>query len=205
MNYPSVHLESVINEFAKLPGVGSRTALRFALHLLSEDQTQVNQLAQSIINLKSEVKLCRHCYSVSDSDECEVCRDTRRNRSLICVVENIRDVMAIEDTDSFNGVYHVLGGVISPVDGIGAGDIRIKELVERVAKEDIKEIILALPTTMEGDTTCFYINKSVKDFGVKVSALSRGVSIGDNIEYTDGITLARSITNRMPFDAIYGR
>ncbi len=205
MNYPSIHLENVINEFSKLPGVGSRTALRFALYLLDADEKEANSLAQSISLMRSEIKLCKHCFSISDSDECEVCKDAKRDHSVVCVVENIRDVMAIENTNSYSGVYHVLGGVISPIDGIGAGDIKIKELVERIAKEDIQEIILALPTTMEGDTTCFYINKLVKDMNVKVSAIARGVSIGDNIEYTDEITLSRSILNRLPFDKIYGR
>ncbi len=198
-------MENVINEFSKLPGVGSRTALRFALYLLDADEKEANSLAQSISLMRSEIKLCKHCFSISDSDECEVCKDAKRDHSLVCVVENIRDVMAIENTNSYSGVYHVLGGVISPIDGIGAGDIKIKELVERIAKEDIQEIILALPTTMEGDTTCFYINKLVKDMNVKVSAIARGVSIGDNIEYTDEITLSRSILNRLPFDKIYGK
>lgn len=205
MNYPSIHLENVINEFSKLPGVGSRTALRFALYLLDADEKEAESLAKSISLMRSEIKLCKHCYSISDSDECEVCKDAKRDHSVVCVVENIRDVMAIENTNSYSGVYHVLGGVISPIDGIGAGDIKIKELVERIAKEDIQEIILALPTTMEGDTTCFYINKLVKDMNVKVSAIARGVSIGDNIEYTDEITLSRSILNRLPFDKIYGK
>ncbi|MBR1626611.1 MAG: recombination protein RecR [Bacteroidales bacterium] len=202
MNYPSIHLENVINEFSKLPGVGSRTALRFALHLLDEDEKTCNALADSIRLMKSEIKLCKHCFSVSDSEECEVCKDTKRNHSIICVVENIRDVMAIENTNSYNGVYHVLGGIISPIDGIGAADIRIKELVERIAKQNIEEIILALPTTMEGDTTCFYINKLIKDFNIKVTAIARGISIGDNIEYADEVTLSRSIMNRQPFNAM---
>ena len=203
MNYPSVYLEKVINEFSKLPGVGSRTALRFALYLLNEDENEAYRLSDSIRQMRSEIKLCKHCYSVSDKDECEVCSNTHRNHSIICVVENIRDVMAIENTNAYNGVYHVLGGIISPIDGIGAGDIRIKELIDRIAKENTDEIILALPTTMEGDTTCFYINKLVKDMNVKVSAIARGVSIGDNIEYTDELTLSRSIINRLPFDNIY--
>ena len=203
MNYPSIYLENVINEFGKLPGVGNRTALRFALYLLDQDEREAEVLAQSILQMRKEIKLCRHCYSISDSDECEVCADKKRNHSIVCVVENIRDVMAIENTHSYNGVYHVLGGVISPIDGINAGDIKIAELTKRIASENIEEIILALPTTMEGDTTCFYINKVVKDLNVKVSALSRGVSIGDNIEFTDEITLSRSIMNRLPFDKIY--
>lgn len=205
MNYPSIYLENVINELSKLPGVGKRTALRFALHLLAEDEQETVRLAECLLNMKKEVKLCKHCYSISDNDVCEVCANEKRNHNIVCVVENIRDVMAIENTNQYQGVYHVLGGVISPVDGIGAKDIRMAELVERIAKENIEEIILALPTTMEGDTTCFYINKLVKDFNVKVSAIARGVAIGDNIEYADEITLGRSIANRMPFEKIYSR
>ncbi len=203
MNYPSIYLEKAINEFSKLPGVGNRTALRFALYLLDENELQTKQLTEALVNMRNEIKLCKHCFSISDSEECEVCKNPKRNHSLVCVVENIRDVMAIENTNSYNGVYHVLGGVISPIDGISAPDIKIKELVERIAKENIEEIILALPTTMEGDTTCFYINKVVQDLNVKVSALARGVSIGDNIEFTDEITLGRSIMNRLPFCDIY--
>lgn len=205
MNYPSIYLENVINELSKLPGVGKRTALRFALHLLAEDEQETTRLAECLLNMKKEIKLCKHCYSISDNDVCEVCANEKRNHNIVCVVENIRDVMAIENTNQYQGVYHVLGGVISPVDGIGAKDIRMAELVERIAKENIEEIILALPTTMEGDTTCFYINKLVKDFNVKVSAIARGVAIGDNIEYADEITLGRSIANRMPFEKIYSR
>lgn len=205
MNYPSIYLENVINELSKLPGVGKRTALRFALHLLAEDEQETTRLAECLLNMKKEIKLCKHCYSISDNDVCEVCANEERNHNIVCVVENIRDVMAIENTNQYQGVYHVLGGVISPVDGIGAKDIRMAELVERIAKENIEEIILALPTTMEGDTTCFYINKLVKDFNVKVSAIARGVAIGDNIEYADEITLGRSIANRMPFEKIYSR
>ncbi|MGP1514507.1 MAG: recombination mediator RecR [Bacteroidales bacterium] len=202
MNYPSIHLENTITEFSKLPGVGNRTALRFALYLLSENQGTANRLADSIRLMCSEIKLCKHCFSISDTDECEVCKDINRNHSIICVVESIRDVIAIENTNAYNGVYHVLGGIISPIDGIGAGDIKIQELIERTIKEDIKEIILALPTTMEGDTTCFYINKLVKSINVKITAIARGVSIGDNIEYADEITLGRSIMNRQPFNSM---
>lgn len=205
MNYPSIYLENVINELSKLPGVGKRTALRFALHLLAEDEQETVRLAECLLNMKKEIKLCKHCYSISDNDVCEVCANEKRNHDIVCVVENIRDVMAIENTNQYQGVYHVLGGVISPVDGIGAKDIRMAELVERIVKENIEEIILALPTTMEGDTTCFYINKLVKDFNVKVSAIARGVAIGDNIEYADEITLGRSIANRMPFEKMYSR
>jgi recombination protein RecR len=202
MNYPSVYLENIINEFTKLPGVGSRTALRYALFLLSEDEKTSTQLADAIRQMRENIKLCKHCFSISDDDECEVCKDTKRNHSIVCVVENIRDVMAIENTNTYNGVYHVLGGIISPIEGISPNDIRIKELIERVSKEDIEEIILALPTTMEGDTTCFYINKLVKDMNVKVTAIARGVSIGDNIEFADEITLGRSIISRQPFGSM---
>ncbi|MBQ9253825.1 MAG: recombination protein RecR [Bacteroidales bacterium] len=205
MDYPSIYLENVINELSKLPGVGKRTALRFALHLLQEDEQTTTSLAESLLNMRSKIQLCKHCYSISDSEECEVCKDNKRDHSIICVVENVRDVMAIENTNQYSGIYHVLGGIISPVDGISAKDIRIAELVERIAKDNISEIILALPTTMEGDTTCFYINKIVKDMNVKVSAIARGVAIGDNIEYADEITLGRSIANRMPFDNIYSK
>lgn len=205
MNYPSVHLEKVINEFSKLPGVGRRTALRFALYLLSQDDLEAKSLAEAIVNLQNEVKICKKCFSISDNELCEVCSDESRDSSLLCVVENVRDVMAIENTNQYNGVYHVLGGVISPVDGISAKDIKIAELVERVVKEDVREVILALPTTMEGDTTCFYINKLVKDYNVKVSVISRGVAVGDNIEYADELTLGRSLVNRLPFDKIYGK
>ncbi len=202
MNYPSVYLENIINEFTKLPGVGSRTALRYALFLLSEDEKTSTQLADAIRQMRENIKLCKHCFSISDDDECEVCKDTKRNHSIVCVVENIRDVMAIENTNTYNGVYHVLGGIISPIEGISPNDIRIKELIERVSKENIEEIILALPTTMEGDTTCFYINKLVKDMNVKVTAIARGVSIGDNIEFADEITLGRSIISRQPFGSM---
>jgi len=202
MNYPSIYLENIINEFSKLPGVGSRTALRYALFLLSEDETTSNQLSEAIRLMRSNIKLCKHCFSISDDEECEVCKDEKRNHSIVCVVENIRDVMAIENTKTYNGVYHVLGGIISPIEGISPSDIRIKELIERISKENIQEIILALPTTMEGDTTCFYINKLVKDMNVKVTAIARGIAIGDNIEFADEITLGRSIINRQPFGSM---
>lgn len=203
MDYPSLYLEKVVNEFTKLPGVGKRTALRFALYLLSQDKEQTSLLASAIMQLKEEIKLCKHCFSLSDTDECEVCKDIKRDHSVVCVVESIRDVMAIENTNQYRGIYHVLGGIISPIEGISPKDIRINELLQRVSKEEIKEIILALPTTMEGDTTCFYIHKLIKDMGVKVSVLARGVAVGDNIEYADEITLGRSIANRLPFEKIY--
>lgn len=203
MNYPSIHLENAVQELTKLPSVGRRTALRYALYLLSCDNKAVEDLAQSILNLKKEVKICKECYSISDEELCEICRNNKRDKSIVCVVESVRDVMAIESTNSYNGTYHVLQGVISPIEGIGAKDLTIEPLIRRVVKNSIKEVILALPTTMEGDTTCFYINRLLKDVEVKVSVLARGVSIGDNIEYTDQITLSRSIANRLPFENIY--
>ncbi|MDO5759543.1 MAG: recombination mediator RecR [Bacteroidota bacterium] len=203
MDYPSLYLEKVINEFAKLPGVGRKTALRYAFYLLKEEKEYAHALSSSILQLKEEIKLCKHCFSISDTEECNVCKDEKRDHSLVCVVENIREIMAIENTNQYRGIYHVLGGVISPIDGISPKDIRINELLQRIEKEDIKEIILALPTTMNGDTTCFYINKLLKDKNVQVSILARGVAIGDNIEYVDEITLGRSITNRLPFEKIY--
>ena len=202
MEYPSVYLENVVNEFSKLPGVGERTALRFALHLLAQDKQVIERLVSA---MAEDIKLCKHCFSISDGEECEVCKDEKREHNVVCVVENMRDVMAIENTNQYRGIYHVLGGVISPIDGISPKDIRINELVQRICSENIEEIILALPTTMEGDTTCFYINKIIKDMNVKVSVLARGVSIGDNIEYADAITLGRSIMNRVPFEKIYSK
>ena len=205
MEYPSVYLENVVNEFSKLPGVGERTALRFALHLLSQDKQVTERLVKSLVAMNEDIKLCKRCFSISDAEECEVCKDEKRDHSIVCVVENMRDVMAIENTNQYRGIYHVLGGVISPIEGISPKDIRINELVQRICSENIEEIILALPTTMEGDTTCFYINKIIKEMNVKVSVLSRGVSIGDNIEYADAITLGRSIMNRVPFEKIYSK
>ena len=205
MEYPSVYLENVVNEFSKLPGVGERTALRFALHLLSQDKQVTERLVNSLVAMNEDIKLCKRCFSISDAEECEVCKDDKRDHSIVCVVENMRDVMAIENTNQYRGIYHVLGGVISPIDGISPKDIRINELVQRICSENIEEIILALSTTMEGDTTCFYINKIIKEMNVKVSVLSRGVSIGDNIEYADAITLGRSILNKVPFEKIYSK
>lgn len=203
MNYPSIYLENAINELTKLPSVGKRTALRFALYLLKEDKKQALALADSIIKLKEEIKLCKHCFCISDEEECQICKDDKRDKETICVVENVSDVMAIENTNSYKGVYHVLGGVISPIDGISASDLTISSLIKRISSENIKEIILALPTTLEGDTTCFYINKLVKEFNIKVSCLSRGVACSDTLEYTDPVTLARSISGRLDFDKIY--
>lgn len=203
MEYTSLILENAVKELAKLPGVGQRTALRFALHLLKQDENHTLQLAKSLIDLVSEIKHCKICNNLSDTEVCSICANEQRQKDTICVVENIREVMAIEATNQYRGLYHVLGGVISPIEGIGVGDISIEQLVKRVEKEEIKEIILALPTTMEGDTTSFYINKLLEPYQIKISAIARGVAIGDKIEYADEQTLARSILNRRDFSDIY--
>lgn len=203
MEYTSLILENAVNELAKLPGVGQRTALRFALHLLKQNEDNTIQLAKSLISLVSEIKHCKRCNNLSDSEICSICANPQRQNDTICVVENIREVMAIESTNQYKGLYHVLGGVISPIEGIGVGDIAIEQLIKRVEQEEIKEIILALPTTMEGDTTSFYINKLLENHNIKISAIARGVAIGDKIEYADEQTLARSILNRRDFSDIY--
>ncbi len=203
MEYTSLILENAVNELAKLPGVGQRTALRFALHLLKQSEDNTLQLAKSLVDLVNEIKHCQRCNNLSDNDLCSICANSERQSDTICVVENIREVMAIESTNQYKGLYHVLGGVISPIEGIGVGDIAIEQLIKRVEQESIKEIILALPTTMEGDTTSFYINKLLEPYNIKISAIARGVAIGDKIEYADEQTLARSILNRRDFSDIY--
>jgi recombination protein RecR len=203
LHYPSVLLENAVNEFAKLPGIGRKTALRLVLHLLRQDVSQVEGFAQALVTLKQEVKYCRSCHNISDSEICGICADRSRDASTLCVVENIREVMAIESTSQFNGLYHVLGGVISPIDGIGPSDLQISSLEERVRQGEVKEVVLALSATMEGDTTNFYIFRKLHPYNVKVSIIARGVAIGDEIEYADEITLGRSILNRTPFDESY--
>lgn len=197
--YPSILLENAVSEFAKLPGVGRKTALRFVLHMLRQDIKNVEAFSNSIQTLKKEIKYCKCCYNISDEEICSICVNPTRDNSLICVVENIKEVMAIENTAQFKGLYHVLGGIISPIDGIGPNDLQINSLINRVSNGNIKEVILALSTTMEGDTTNFYIYKKLKTFDIKISMIARGISIGDEIEYADEITLGRSILNRMPF------
>jgi recombination protein RecR len=199
--YPSKLLENAVNEFSKLPGIGRKSALRLVLHLLRQDVEAVNYFGNSLIQLRSEIKHCKICHNISDTDICQICNNHSRNRNVICVVENIRDVMSVENTQQFNGLYHVLGGIISPMDGIGPAELEIESLVNRVEKEDIFEVILALSTTMEGDTTNFYIYRKLKDKEVKISTLARGVSVGDELEYTDEITLGRSLTNRVPYES----
>lgn len=198
--YPSRLLEKAVGEFAKLPGVGRKTALRLVLHLLRQDAGEVQLFADTVSRMRREVKYCRVCHNISDTDVCPICSDRRRDTSTICVVENIQDVMAVENTQQFHGLYHVLGGIISPMDGIGPGDIEIDSLVRRVGGGGVKEVILALSSTMEGDTTNFYISRKLAPFDVRLSVIARGISVGDELEYTDEVTLGRSILNRTPFE-----
>ncbi len=199
-NFSSKLVENVVNEFSKLPGIGHKTALRLALHLLNEEKSEVELLANGLLKMKEEVIFCKVCHNISDVEICNICANPRRDGTLICVVEDIRDVMAIENTSQFNGLYHVLGGIISPMDGVGPNDIKIKELVGRIKNGGIHEIILALSATIEGDTTNFYIFKQLKDYDVSVSAIARGVAVGDELEYADEVTLGRSIINRLPYE-----
>ena len=196
--YPSTLLEKAVQEFSKLPGIGRKTALRLSLFLLRQDTESVDAFGEAVVRLKHEVRYCSVCHNISDTEVCPICSDHRRDGSMICVVENIQDVMAVENTQQFNGLYHVLGGIISPMDGIGPGDIEIDSLVSRVEKGDIKEVIMALSSTMEGDTTNFYISRRLAHTGVKISVIARGISVGDELEYTDEVTLGRSILNRTP-------
>lgn len=197
--YPSALLEKAINEFAKLPGIGRKTALRLVLHLLRQETGNVEAFGNAIITLKREVKYCKVCHNISDTEICQICSHPGRDGSTICVVENIRDVMAVEATQQFKGLYHVLGGVISPMDGIGPNDLQIESLVKRVEEGNIQEVILALSSTMEGDSTNFYIFRKLSPTGVRLSVIARGISIGDELEYTDEVTLGRSIANRTLF------
>lgn len=197
--YPSVLLEKAVGEVAKLPGIGRKTAMRLVLHLLRQETSVVESLAGALTTLKHEVKYCRVCHNISDTDVCRICASPSRDASTVCVVESIRDVMAVENTQQFRGLYHVLGGVISPMDGIGPGDLQIDSLVERVEAGGIDEVILALSSTMEGDTTGFYIYRKLAHTGVKLTAIARGISVGDELEYTDEVTLGRSIMARVPF------
>lgn len=198
--YSSVLLEKAVGEFAKLPGVGRKTALRLVLFMLRRSNEEVEQFVESVSKMKHEVKYCRVCHNISDTDVCPICSDARRDASTICVVENVQDVLAVENTQQFHGLYHVLGGIISPMDGIGPSDIEIDSLVRRVAAGGVKEVIFALSSTMEGDTTNFYISRKLADYPVKLSVIARGISVGDELEYTDEVTLGRSIVNRTPFN-----
>lgn len=197
---PSTLLEKAVGEFSKLPGIGRKTALRLMLHLLRQPAANVDSLTQALSRMRHEVRYCSVCHNISDTEVCPICSDQRRDRSVICVVENIQDVMAVENTQQFHGLYHVLGGVISPVDGVGPADLQIASLVERVAQDEVKEVILALGSTMEGDTTNFYISRKLAPYDVALTVLARGISVGDELEYADEVTLGRSIINRTPFN-----
>ena len=201
MEFSSKLLENAVNEMSLLPGVGKRTALRLVLHLLRQPSHQTMDLAEALSKLRSEIKFCKSCHNISDSEICEICSNPNRNEELVCVVEDIRDVMAIENTSSFKGLYHVLGGKISPMDGVGPNDLNIQSLVEKVKQGKIKELIFALGSTMEGDTTNFYIYKQIRDFDIITSTIARGISVGNELEYTDEVTLGRSIINRIPFES----
>ena len=197
--YSSLLLEKAVSEFAKLPGIGKKTAMRLVLYLLRQDAATVEAFGNAVITLKREVKYCKVCHNISDTETCQICANPQRDASIVCVVENIRDVMAVEATQQFRGLYHVLGGVISPMDGVGPGDLQIGSLVQRVSEGTIREVILALSSTMEGDTTNFFIYRKLEKLGVKLSVIARGISIGDELEYTDEVTLGRSIINRTSF------
>jgi recombination protein RecR len=201
--YSSKLLENAVNEFSKLPGIGKKTALRLVLFLLKQNKDEVQSFGDSIIKLHNEIKYCLSCNNISDTDLCKICANPSRDHSTICVVENIRDVLSIENTQQYHGIYHVLSCIISPIDGFGPGDLVLKTLETKIKNKEIKEIILALPTTMEGDTTNFYLYRKFNDSGVKISTLARGVSIGDDLEYTDEITLGQSIVNRTLFEASF--
>tara|TARA_B100000768_G_scaffold182057_1_gene209018 strand:- start:23134 stop:23751 length:618 start_codon:yes stop_codon:yes gene_type:complete len=200
MEFSSKLLQSAVDEVAQLPGVGRRTALRLVLHLMRQPESQTLHLTDALQKMRQNINFCKNCHNISDSELCEICINTNRNQELVCVVEDIRDVMAIEGTASYRGVYHVLGGKISPMDGIGPHDLKINSLVEKVRSGTIKELIFALSSTMEGDTTNFYIFKQIQDLEVVISTIARGISVGDELEYADEVTLGRSITNRIPFE-----
>ncbi len=201
MEFSSKLLERAVNEMSQLPGIGKRTALRLVLHMLRQPKEQTLALSEALQTMRKEIKFCKSCHNISDVELCEICANPKRNTQIICVVEDIRDVMAIENTSSFKGVYHVLGGKISPMDGIGPHDLNIETLVNKVKEGEVTELILALSSTMEGDTTNFYIYKQIKDYNVTTSTIARGISVGDELEYADEITLGRSIVNRIPFES----
>ncbi len=200
MEFSSKLLEKAVNEMAQLPGIGKRTALRLVLHLLKQPIEQTQYLSQALTMMREEIKFCKSCHNISDVAICEICANTARNHSIICVVEDIRDVMAIENTGQFKGIYHILGGKISPIDGVGPSQLNIITLTEKIKLGTVEEIIFALSSTMEGDTTNFYIYKQIKDFEIKTSTIARGISVGDELEYADEVTLGRSILNRIPFE-----
>jgi recombination protein RecR len=203
MEFSSKLLETAVNEVSQLPGIGKRTALRLVLHLLKQPKDQTEFLSQSLLKMREEIMFCSNCHNISDVEICEICANTKRNHQVVCVVEDVRDVMAIENTGQFRGVYHVLGGKISPMDGVGPSQLKITSLVNKVKLGAIEEIIFALSSTMEGDTTNFYIYKQIKEFNLITSTIARGISVGDELEFADEVTLGRSIVNRIPFENIF--
>lgn len=200
MEFSSKLLENAVNEMSQLPGIGKRTALRLVLHLLRQDASQTTDLAAALVHLKTEIKYCSNCFGISDTVQCHICVNTKRDQSLLCVVEDIRDIMAIENTSQYNGLYFVLGGKISPMEGIGPGDLNIAPLVEKLREGVVKEVIFAMSASMEGDTTNFYIFKQIEGLAIKTSTIARGISVGDELEYADEVTLGRSILQRIPFE-----
>ena len=199
MNFPSQLVENAVEQLSSLPGIGKKSALRLVLHMLKRDKINVERFGNSFIDLINKISYCSSCYSISDTGICEICNNSKRNKQMICIVEDIRVMMAIENTMQYNGVYHILGGLISPIDGVGPNDIRISELIERIVQNDIKEVIFALSTTMEGDTTNYYLYKKLKEYNIKISSIARGIATGDEIEYTDEITLGAAISSRTPY------
>ena len=200
MNFPSKLVENAVEHLSRLPGIGKRSALRLVLHMLKQEKNKVEQFGDSFIQLINNINYCTVCYSISDTELCEVCASEKRDKSLICVVEDIRVMMAIENTMQFKGVYHVLGGLISPMDGVGPNDLRIEQLISKVDNGKVKEVIFALSTTMEGDTTNYYLFRRLKDSNIKISSIARGIAIGDELEYTDELTLGTALSSRMPYE-----
>jgi recombination protein RecR len=200
MNYPSKLIAEAVAEFKRLPGIGEKTALRLVLHLLKQDEAKVAKFSQAVEEMRNNIQTCRSCHNYSDEELCSVCSNPNRDVAVVCVVENIRDVIAIENTGTFRGLYHVLGGIISPVNGVGPDDLQIDSLVERIAKEGVEEVIMAISPTMEGDTTIYYISKVLQAHKVKLTTIARGISFGGELEYTDELTLARSLASRMPYE-----
>ena len=199
MNFPSKTVENAVEQLSKLPGIGRKSALRLVLHMLKQDKSSVEDFGDAFIQLINNINYCSICYSIASSNLCEVCANPKRDKTIICVIEDIRVMLAIENTMQYNGIYHILGGLISPIDGVSPNDIKIAELTERIKNNDVKEIIFALSTTMEGDTTNYYLFKKLKDFDIKISSIAKGIAIGDELEYTDEITLATAISSRMPY------
>lgn len=200
MNFSSKLVENAVNQLSSLPGIGKKSALRLVLHMIKQEKQNINQFGNSFIDLINNINYCSECFSISDNQKCEICSDQKRDKSTICVVEDIRVMMAVESTMQFKGVYHVLGGLISPMDGIGPSDIKVEELIQKVQNSEVKEVIFALSTTMEGDTTNFYLFRRLKELNITISSIARGISIGDELEYADEITLGTAISSRLPYE-----